>query len=669
MSHGFAGYVAEFRGLEEDALIGRLIDGVAATGVDGHRNAQITAWREQIRILRRQLAEAPFQEWFIVLEYEIPRRSRRPDAVLLRESTIFVLEFKVGAEAHDATSRWQVQSYGMDLRDFHAGSQGRVIVPVLCATRAEHQGVGEAFPVVIEAGVTDVIRATGDDLAKRLLAVAEGVRRVHEPIDPESWLASPYRPTPTIIEAAVRLYEGHGVRDLSHRHAHNLDLTTKMLVEEIERARREQRRVVCFVTGIPGAGKTLTGLDVVHDPDLRSTSAAAGIFLSGNGPLVKVVREALVMHQAAKGRLRKDSVHEVGTFIQNVHQFLRYHRENPEGLPHEHVIVFDEAQRAWVQAQMTRKHDVAVSEAAELLDVMERLPDWAVVIARVGGGQEIYLGEAGLEEWGRALTGRLDRWHVVASPEVLGGGESVAGHRLFDGTVPPALRFHEEPLAHLAVGVRSHRAQRWAEWVNEFLDLRFDAARALVPDPHEFPCVVTRDLGDAREWLRRMRAAEPEHRTGLVATSEDQRLRAYGLETSSAFRTGYPFEKWFLAPPDDVRSSFALEVAASEFECQGLEMDWVGMCWGGDLAPGEGSSGWEYRKFRGARWQNVHKDVERAYARNRYRVLLTRARRGMAIWVPIGSEDDSTRDPERFERVHEALLAAGLPTLGEVFPQ
>ena len=161
MSHGFAGYVAEFRGLEEDALIGRLIDGVAATGVDGHRNAQITAWREQIRILRRQLAEAPFQEWFIVLEYEIPRRSRRPDAVLLRESTIFVLEFKVGAEAHDATSRWQVQSYGMDLRDFHAGSQGRVIVPVLCATRAEHQGVGEAFPVVIEAGVTDVIRATG----------------------------------------------------------------------------------------------------------------------------------------------------------------------------------------------------------------------------------------------------------------------------------------------------------------------------------------------------------------------------------------------------------------------------------------------------------------------------------------------------------------------------
>jgi hypothetical protein len=668
MSHGFAGRIDEFRRLDEDALIGRLIDGVAVTGVDGHRNAQITAWREQVHILRRQLEGAQFQTWSIVLEYEIPRRSRRPDALLLHGSTIFVLEFKVGAETHDAMARWQVQSYGMDLRDFHAGSQGRVIIPVLCATRAEPLGAEEADPVVFDIGITEVVRATADDLAERLLAVAESVRHYGEPIELESWLASPYRPTPTIIEAAVRLYEGHGVRELSHRHAHNLDLTTEMLVEEIARARRERRRLICFVTGIPGAGKTLTGLDVVHDPGLRGDSAAAGIFLSGNGPLVKVVREALVLHQTAKGRRRKDCVHEVSTFIQNVHQFLRYHRENPEALPHEHVVVFDEAQRAWDQAQMSRKHDVSASEAAELLDVMGRLPDWAVVIALVGGGQEIYLGEAGLEEWGRALLGRLDQWHVVASPEVLGGGESVAGHRLFDGPIPPALRFREEPLAHLAVGVRSHRAQRWAEWVNELLELQLYSARALVPDSREFPCVVTRDLDSARKWLRTMRAVEPEHRTGLVSTSEDPRLRAYGLESSSAFRIGYPFDKWFLAPPNDIRSSFALEVAASEFECQGLELDWVGMCWGGDLTPRDDALEWEYRKFRGAAWKKVRQDAERAYVRNRYRVLLTRARRGMVIWIPIGSEDDQTRDSERFDRVHAALLTAGLPSLEGVFP-
>ncbi|GAB5519471.1 MAG: DUF2075 domain-containing protein [Rhodothermales bacterium] len=668
MSHGFAGRVSEFRSMEEDALIGRLIDGVASTGVDGHRNAQISAWREQIRILHQQLSEPTFQEWFIVLEYELPRRARRPDVVLLTGGIIFVVEFKVGAELYDAASRWQVQSYGMDLRDFHAGSHERVIVPVLCATRAERRGAADGFPEVTEPGVSEVVRAMGDDLGERLLSAAECVRCDDEPIDPQYWLTSPYRPTPTIIEAAVRLYEGHGVRELSHRHAHNLDLTTEMLVDEIERARREQRRVICFVTGIPGAGKTLTGLDVVHDPELRGGFSTAGIFLSGNGPLVKVIREALVMNQTAQGRRRRDCIHEVGTFIQNVHQFLRYHRENPMALPHEHVVVFDEAQRAWDQKQMSRKHDVEASEAAELLHVMERLPDWAVVIALVGGGQEIYLGEAGLEEWGRALSIRLDRWHVIASPEVLGGGESVARHRLFDGPAPAGLQFREESLAHLAVGVRSHRARRWAEWVNEFLDLRFDAARLLVPDTHEFPCVVTRELGRARQWLRMMRASEPEYRTGLVATSEDQRLRAYGIESSSAFRIGYPFEKWFLAPDEDVRSSFMLEVAASEFECQGLELDWVGMCWGGDLTLDEDHLAWDYRRFWGADWQAVRQDAAQSYVLNRYRVLLTRARRGMVIWVPSGSDDDPTRDPRRFDRVYDALLAAGLPSMEEVFP-
>lgn len=668
MSHGFAGRVCEFRSLEADTLIGRLLDGVAATGVDRHRNAQIDAWREQIAILHKQLAAESFQESFVVLEFELPRRSRRPDVVLLHGGTIFVLEFKVGATTHDAMARWQVQSYGMDLRDFHAESHQKGTVPLLCATNAPTCATDDDLPVDIRAGVTEVVRTNSNDLGRRILAVTARLTSCAATINPTCWLDAPYKPTPTIVEAAVRLYEGHGVRELSHRYAHNLDQTTAMLVQQIDRARQERLRVVCFVTGIPGAGKTLTGLDVVHDPELSGNSAAAGIFLSGNGPLVKVVREALVLSQAARGRRRRDCEHEVSTFIQNVHQFLRYHREYPDTVPHEHVVVFDEAQRAWDKEQMARKQKTAVSEAAELLDVMERLPDWAVVIALVGGGQEIYLGEAGLEEWGRAVGDRLDRWHVVASPEAIGGGESVANHRLFDGPVPPALRIRKEPLAHLAVGVRSHRAQRWAEWVNEFLALRFDVARSLVPKQRDFPCVVTRDLKHAREWLRTMWAFEPTYRTGLVATSEDQRLRAYGIEPSSAFRIGYPFEKWFLAPPHDIRSSFALEVAASEFECQGLELDWVGMCWGGDLIPNEPSSDWDYRKFRGANWQTVRREIERAYVRNRYRVLLTRARRGMVIWVPLGSEDDPTRAPEGFDRIHAALLAAGLPSLDGGLP-
>lgn len=663
MSQGYANRVADFLVMDEDTLIGRLIDGVGATGVDLHRNAQIRAWREQIEILRCQLSVPTFHESFIVLEYEIPKRFRRPDVVLLHDGIVFVIEFKVGAERHDAAARWQVRSYGMDLRDFHAASHGRAIVPILCTTGSGRGTSARDLPSITEPEVTEVFLATAEDLGTLVRAIRERVRCNVEPLDPHSWLDSPYRPTPTIIEAAVRLYEGHGVRELSHRHAHNLGRTTDMLVRVIEKARREHEYVICFVTGIPGAGKTLTGLDVVHDPELRGDATAAGIFLSGNGPLVKIVREAIVMHQATKGRRRGDCEHEVRTFIQNVHQFLRYHREHPEATPHEHVVVFDEAQRAWDHAQMRRKQGVDKSEAEELLEVMERLRDWAVVIALVGGGQEIYLGEAGLEAWGEALTGRLDRWHVVASPEVLSGGESVAGHRLFTGSIPQNLRFREEPLAHLSVGVRSHRAQRWAEWVNEFLALRLDEAKQHVPDPNEFPCYVTRDFDRARTWLRSMQESEPSLRSGLIATSEDQRLRAHGIEVSSAFRSGYAYEKWFLAPPDDVRSSHLLEVAASEFECQGLELDWVGVCWGGDLTPNASLTDWEHRKFRGTRWMAVRQEIERGYARNRYRVLLTRARRGMVIWVPPGSQEDPTRDAKRFDRVYDALLEAGLPTL------
>lgn len=317
---------------------------------------------------------------------------------------------------------------------------------------------------------------------------------------------------------------------------------------------------------------------------------------------------------------------------------------------------------------MRRKQGIEKSEAEELLEVMERLPDWAVVIALVGGGQEIYLGEAGLEAWGDALVGRLDRWRVVASPDVLIGGESVAGHRLFTGFDPGNLRFHEEPLAHLSVGVRSHRAQRWTEWVNEFLSLRFEAARRLMPNTNEFPCFVTRDLNHAREWLRTMQDGEPSHRSGLVATSEDQRLRAHGLEISSAFRSGYAYEKWFLAPSCDVRSSHLLEVAASEFECQGLELDWVGVCWGGDLTPNASLTDWEYHKFRGTRWMSVRQEMERAYVRNRYRVLLTRARFGVVLWIPPGSQRDPTRDAKRFDRVYEALLVSGVLPLESASP-
>ena len=664
MSYGHASTVGEFISTAEDTLIGRLTSAVASTGVPSQRTAQVEAWKLEIRLLKEQLASPQFDHWYIVLEYEIPRRSRRPDAVLLNSTKIFVVEFKMGGRVFDSTSRWQVTSYARDLRDFHAESHGRSIVPVLCATDAESGLTDSRDLIDRERDVSILVKTNGASLGSYLLRLhSDGDRTPAESIVPEQWLDSPYRPTSTIVEAATLLYEGHDVRELSHRYAHNLDQTTEMLFQAIEDAQRHGRRTICFVTGIPGAGKTLTGLNVVHSPHLQNESGLSGIFLSGNGPLVNIVREAIVKSQVSKGRKRSEGQREAGTFIQSVHNFLRFHLERPEELPHENVVVFDEAQRAWDSSQMARKRGIDSSETSLLFEVMERLPDWAVIVALVGGGQEIFLGEAGLGEWGRALQDRPVPWRVIASPEVLIGGESVAGHRLFDGAIPATVSFNEEPLAHLEVVIRNHRAQRWTEWVNNLLSFRLDSARTHFPETEEFPCYVTRDLATARAWLRMHHRLDPEDRTGLVATSLDLRLRADGIERSSGFRSNFSYEKWFLEPCLDVRSSYSLEVAASEFECQGLELDWVGLCWGLDLTPSEDGDAWAFRRFWGPRWQNVQQKAGRAFTLNRYRVLLTRARKGLVIWVPKGDVNDLTRDPARCDRVYDALRRAGVPEL------
>ncbi|VFS25126.1 hypothetical protein RAN7_2776 [plant metagenome] len=668
MSRGVRYSLSGFANVDDTQLLGELTDTVASTGIQSTRTTQIETWKTQIALLKRcayaliERHEAA-KDWHLILEYELPRRHKRPDAIVLTEDVILVIEFKVGATSHEASSRWQVEDYCLNLRDFHGGSSGQAIVPVLCSTAAPSV---TNSPPISRSCVAPIRFTNADDLPSVLLS---SYSAQHDPkgplIDADTWINAPYRPTLSVIEAAERVYENHDVREISHSYASNLDATTDLLAEVIREARAQNRRYVCFVTGVPGAGKTLTGLNVVHDPSLRAENGPSGIFLSGNGPLVKVVREALVLSQQRAGRRRQDSAHQVSTFIQNVHQFLRYHREHPTALPHEHVVVFDEAQRAWDREQMQRKQGVDRSEATELFDVMDRLDGWAVIIALVGGGQEIFFGEAGLEEWGRAVAIRPD-WRVVASPEVVSGGASVSGHRLFTDGVPSGIEFRPEPLAHLSVGVRSFRAQRLAEWVDAVLLLDTERARPLVPDRREFPLHFTRDLEVARAWLRARSEPGCGQRAGLIATSEDQRLRAYGLERSSAFRLDYSFEKWFLMPPTDVRSSHALEVAASEFECQGLELDWVGLCWGGDLTP-SASGGWEYRKFRGSSWNQVRGDSERTYVRNRYRVLLTRARFGMVIWIPPGKASDPTLEPDRFDRVRSLLEAVGVPELREKF--
>jgi hypothetical protein len=649
--------------------LGHLIAGGAAAGFATHLHQQTAAWQTQLDVVGQMVAGITerlpaARDWWLLFEYEIPRRERRPDLILLADDLVFVIEFKVGGTAFTAADEWQTYSYALDLRDFHAESKDRTILPLLVATDALASAINAsgAAAQVAPGSVATTRRVNAADLARTVVASYEAVTHdPSRPIDAESWDSSAYRPTPTIIEAAEALFAGHGVADISHAFASNLDVTTGEVVSAIRSSQAGRLRTICFVTGTPGAGKTLTGLNAAHNPTLRAEGRPPAVLLSGNGPLVKIVREALVRDKRRAGVPKGEAARVVKTFVANVHQFLTHHGiSDPSRPPPEHAVVFDEAQRAWDARAVAKKHGVPHSEPSLLLQIMERAPEWCTIVALVGGGQEIHNGEAGLAEWGRALAARDQRWRVMAAPDVLVGGASVAGHRLFESAPPSNVDLVESPALHLSVSVRSPRSRLIGQWVNELLS---NGSTATIGPAAvaEFPVVLTRDLAAARRWLRER--AEAGQRSGLLASSGALRLRAEGIEVSAGFRQGYSYADWFLGGLEDTRASSRLEVAATEFECQGLEVDWAGVCWGDDFVIDPATGRWACRTFRGTTWRKVGRAESRQFVVNKYRVLLTRARRGMVIWVPEGDPSDPTRDPSLLEATAAYLLTNGVAPL------
>jgi hypothetical protein len=627
---------------------------------------QIKAWECEIEVLKSSCAKlislsSAAGRWTLLLEYPIPRRHKRLDAVLLASDVIFCLEFKTLDKAHSLRSQQQVEDYALDLRDFHEASSQRCIVPLAIVPHAlPVENSPDMAPVNAVRGVK---LANSSDLAKIVLGAFDTEHRDGSTvIDPLEWDNSPYHPVPTIIEAAEALFAGHNVLEIAHSHAGaiNLTVTTDRLVDIIQHAQRHTEKVVCFVTGVPGAGKTLAGLNVVHNPALRRSGRPAGVFLSGNGPLVRIVSAAIARDH--KRRLRESGGERtVGTFIQNVHVFVREGLEKPDKRPVEKVVIFDEAQRAWNADQNRKKNGLEVSEPETMISIMDRHQDWAVLVALVGCGQEIHNGEAGLAEWGRTLRERFPKWKVAVSPQALEHDASNAGHQLFSDGTAGSLTIHKEPSLHLEVNLRSFRARKFAEWVEAALAGEEQEAAKIVPELRGFPLTLTRSLTKARGWLRQH--ARGQQRAGLVASSGALRLRADGLELSSGFRQGNRdmFVHWFLALPPDVRSSNQLEIAASEFECQGLELDWIGVCWGGDFTFDATNHLWTFRNFSGSRWRNLRNAIDRQYLLNTYRVLLTRARQGMVLWIPTGDAGDESRLPIPFNSTADYLMRCGVP--------
>lgn len=648
--------IAEFLSAQPEAVLGAL----AGASTFGDDLDQKGAWIEEIDLLRSSLAG---HAGWLYLEFDVPRLGARIDAVVVTGAAVVPIEFKVGEREFRRADLEQAWDYGLDLKNFHAASHGADLFPILVATGAPRSdgGWGPSHP----DGVRPPCRANPGAMGVLLRLARQ--EAVGEPIDGLEWGRSPYRPTPTIVQAARALYRDHSVEAISRNDAgaRNLSVTSARVEGIIDEARAGGTKEVVFVTGVPGAGKTLVGMNVAtRRREERDPTHA--VFLSGNGPLVAVLREALTRDEvdrvrARGGKARKGAVgQKVKAFIQNVHHFRDEGLRDAARPPADRVVIFDEAQRAWDREMtahfMKRRKKLAgfsQSEPEVLLSYMDRHDGWAVVVCLVGGGQEINRGESGIGEWLEVVRTRFPRWRVHVSPKLSDSEYNALGAVR---ALEPAVQIRHEPDLHLAASMRSFRAESLSSFVRAALDGDAAEAKSLLSGfVHRYPVVLTRDLARAKRWVRDH--ARGSERYGLVASSRADRLKPHAIDV----RVDVDPVHWFLDGPEDTRSSYYLEDAATEFDIQGLELDWTCVTWDADLR--REAEGWSHNAFRGHGWTRVRKPERQRYLLNAYRVLLTRARQGMAIFVPPGDEADPTRSAEYYDGTFAYLSGLGIPAL------
>lgn len=611
---------------------------------------QTNTWAQEVEILKRQLLG--FQEGRIIFEYTIPRMGKRVDVVILHKNIVFLLEFKCGDLEYRASTVDQVYDYALDLRNFQKESHNKLIANIIISTNAP------AKPVILVENerIIEPIFCNAGNITEAIIAVSNSFQE--EPFDYLAWEDSEYLPTPTIIEAAQALYRGHNVHEItrSDAGAENLTVTTDAINEIIAYSKGNHRKSICFVTGVPGAGKTLVGLNLA----IQHANAAKGehaVFLSGNFPLVDVLQEALARDKVEQARQKNEKVSKsealrsTAAFIQMIHKYRDSFVGN-DNVPPERVAIFDEAQRAWTKEQianfMTVKKGVpnfTYSEPEFLIGTMDRHKDWAVVICLVGGGQEINKGEAGLPEWFDSLKRAYPHWDVYLTPQ-LNDSEYRRSARWED--MIRGLRVTENKDLHLSTSIRSFRTPDLAAFVKAVLDIDTIKAKELYARiKDKYPILLTRNLREAKVWVKEH--CKGTTRYGLIASSGALRLKPEGIFVKNEISV----PNWFLNDKDDVRSCYALEDVVTEFDIQGLEIDYSILAWDADLRFINGE--WTYNSFTGNKWNNVNSEENRLYLKNAYRVLMTRARQGMAIFIPKGDDIDATRKESFYDGTYEYL--------------
>ena len=693
---------------DENAIFGVLCDQYHGEALTTTREA----WRAEISILKQALAPFAGKDGRIIFEYDIPRLGKRIDVVLLLDGIVFCLEFKVGESRILEADVDQVLDYALDLKYFHKFSEDRIIVPVLIATNYPRRSTEIKMSIYHDRVVNPLV--TGAYGISRIIDAVLAEFPGQTPVNP-NWIISPYAPTPTIIEAARALYENHTVEDITRHEADDAstDRTISCILDIIRDSKQARKKSIAFVTGVPGAGKTLVGLDVAvkqtyqgQDEPVKDEGA---VYLSGNGPLVAVLTEALAQDNCKKcrdkGEKKKmtDSRREVSKSIQIIHRYrdnmlakIKNPVENgvleidPEKAVKlekagygevEHVAIFDEAQRSWTHKRLAdylkrggtygnklKVPNFPMSEAAFLIWSLDQREDWATIVCLVGGGQEINTGEAGISEWIQALNERFPHWNVYISPKLTEAeyAEGRVNELLKDN---PNVTYNED--LHLGVSLRSFRAEKLSAFVHSLLSFDGSAAELYAEIKDRYPIVLTRDMAKARKWLHeKVRGTE---RTGILVTKESARFKPLAVHILPSGDENAVH--WFLEDKADTRSSNYLEDAATEIRVQGLELDYTCLLWDADMRYDNGK--WRFYKFNGqTKWVEQTPTTESRqelikYMLNAYRVLLTRARSGMVICVPEGNGnktptgfwEDSTRLPEYYDGTYQYLKSLGIEEL------
>ena len=696
---------AEFINTSENSIFGTLCERYHGEALTTTREA----WRSEISIMKEILFKFSNKDGKIIFEYDIPRLGKRIDVVLLLEGIVFCLEFKVGQSSIIEADVDQVLDYALDLKNFHKFSQDHLIVPILIATNYRNSST-EIQMSVYDDRVVNPLMSGKSGVANLIVEVLK--QFPNEPSVNPNWIISPYAPTPTIIEAAKTLYENHSVENITRHEADKVstDRTISCILDVIKHSKENQKKSICFVTGVPGAGKTLVGLDVAikqtYQGNKEPVKDEGAVYLSGNGPLVAVLTEALAQDNYSKcranGEKKKmtDSRREVSKSIQMIHRYrdnmlakIKNPVENgvleidPEKAVKlekagfgevEHVAIFDEAQRSWTHKRLAdylkrggtygnklKVPNFPLSEAAFLIWSLDQREDWATIVCLVGGGQEINTGEAGISEWIKALNEQFPHWNVYISPKL-------TEPEYAEGRVNELLQNNPNVIyndsLHLGVSLRSYRAEKLSAFVHSLLSFDDNAATLYNEIKDKYPIVLTRDMAKARKWLHdKVRGTE---RTGVLVTKESARFKPLAIHILPAGDENAVH--WFLDDKADVRSSNYLEDAATEIQVQGLELDYTCLLWDADMRYEDGK--WRFYRFNGqTKWieqigNTESKQELMKYMLNAYRVLLTRARAGMVICVPEGNAnktvsgfwEDSTRLPEFYDGTYQYLKSLGI---------